>query len=545
MKKNIICLIITIILGAILYYFMIPPINLHSMLFWIYLSILIGFYALCRLCGTATGKFVKNGTSYAWVMDENNKLSIFDGALWITIGAIIVLIIIINFVLSPLFNAKTYSKRISVNEDSDFATDVKPVDFNTLPLLDKVSSQKLGDRVMGQMPELVSQFYVSDLYTQINYNNDIIRVTPLEYDGIIKYFTNRKDGVKGYITVNSVTGEAKLTKLDKGMKYMPSAIFGEDLDRKLRFSYPTKIFGTESFEIDNEGNPYWIVPTIKYAGVGLRRDVEGIIILDPITGTSKYYKVDEIPTWVDHVYAADMIIEQVNDWGQYRKGFINSLFGQKNVVATTEGYNYIAMNDDVYLYTGITSKASDESNIGFILTNMRTKETNFYSVPGAEEYSAMASAEGQVQQMKYIASFPLLVNLNNKPTYLISLKDNAGLVKMYAFVDVADYQKVTVTDSSKGIETAATNYLEEIGAVVEDKTKYLEKTITISSITTSTIDGNTYYYIIDNEGKKYSVSIKANRYELPFIKEGSLMTISYKEEKNTTVIDKVTDIQIF
>ena len=532
MKKSIICLIITIIVGTILYYFMIPPINIHSMLFWMYLLIIVCIFTSCRLLSLVD-------------LRGNFRVSKIDGYLWLGLIGIILVILVFNFILSPLFNAKTYSKRISVNEDSDFATDVKPVDFNTLPLLDKVSSQKLGDRVMGQMPELVSQFYVSDLYTQINYNNDIIRVTPLEYDGIIKYFTNRKDGVKGYISVNSVTGEAKLTKLEKGMKYMPSAIFGEDLDRKLRFSYPTKIFGTESFEIDNDGNPYWIVPTIKYAGVGLRRDVEGVIILDPITGNSKYYKADQVPSWVDHVYAADMIIEQVNDWGQYRKGFINSMLGQKNVVATTEGYNYIAMNDDVYLYTGITSKASDESNIGFILTNMRTKETNFYSVPGAEEYSAMASAEGQVQQMKYIASFPLLINLNNKPTYLISLKDNAGLVKMYAFVDVTDYQKVTVTDSSKGIETAATNYLEEIGAVVEDKTEYLEKAITISAVTTSIIDGNTYYYIIDTEGKKYSVSIKANRYELPFINEGSSMTISYKEEKNTTVIDKVSDIQIF
>lgn len=542
MKKNIISLIITLVLGAIIYYFMIPPINMQSIVFWIYVSILIGIFAFCRLIGSAKGKFVKSGASYAWVIDEDNNLSIVDGILWAIIGVIILLIILIDLILSPLFNAKAYSKRISVDENGNFTEDVKPVDFNTLPLLDKESSQKLGDRVMGQMPELVSQFYVSDLYTQINYNNDIVRVTPLEYDGIIKYFTNRKDGVKGYITVNSVTGEAKLTKLKKGMKYMPSAIFNEDLDRKLRFSYPTKIFGDESFEIDNEGNPYWIIPTIKYVGVNLRKDVEGIIIMNPITGKSKFYKVGEIPTWVDHVYSAEIIIDQVNDWGQYRSGFINSMFGQKNVVATTEGYNYIAMNDDVYLYTGITSKASDESNIGFILTNMRTKETKFYTVPGAEEYSAMASAQGQVQQMKYIASFPLLINLNNRPTYLMSLKDNAGLVKMYAFVDVTDYQKVTVTDSSKGIEKASTNYLEEIGAVVEDKTEYLEKTIEVSYYTTSVIDGNTYYYIIATDGKKYKVSIKANKNDLPFINVGSQININYKEEQDVTEIKTIKSI---
>jgi hypothetical protein len=179
---------------------------------------------------------------------------------------------------------------------------------------------------------------------------------------------------------------------------------------------------------------------MKYVGIGLIRDVDGVVILDPITGKSNYYDVKDVPTWVDHVYDASLIIEQADDWGKYSNGFWNSIFGQKDVVATTEGYNYLAMKDDIYLYTGITSVLADESNLGFILTNLRTKETKFYSVPGAEEFSAMASAEGQVQQMKYNASFPLLINLNNKPTYLMSLKDNAGLVKMYAFVDVADYQ---------------------------------------------------------------------------------------------------------
>ena len=220
------------------------------------------------------------------------------------------------------------------------------------------------------MAELVSPYYVSNLYTQINYNNNVIRVTPLKYEGIIKYFSNRKDGVKASVSVDSVSGEAKLIKLDKGMKYMPSGMFNENLYRKLRFDYPTKIFGAESFEVDEEGNPYWIVPTIKYSGVGLKRDVSGVIILNPIDGSSKYYDVGQVPTWVDNVYKADVVLEQVNDWGKYINGFWNSKFGQKNVVATTQGYNYMAMNDDVYLYTGITSLASDESNIGFILTNI-------------------------------------------------------------------------------------------------------------------------------------------------------------------------------
>ena len=440
--------------------------------------------------------------------------------------------------MSPIFNASAYSKRINVIEDteeSNFTTEIEEVNFNSLPLLDKDSSSRLGDRVMGQMPELVSQFYVSSLYTQINYNNDIIRVTPLEYNGLFKYLTNYKEGVKGYITVNSVDGTANLVKLDKGMKYMPSAYLLKDLDRHLRFSYPTKIFGETNFEIDNDGNPYWITEVLKYAGVGIRKEVDGIIITDPITGSTRYYNAEDVPTWVDHVYDASLIIEEVDDWGTYRNGFLNSLFGQKNVVVTTTGYNYVVMEDDVYLYTGITSVSSDESNLGFILTNMRTKQTRFYSVPGAEEYSAMASAEGLVQQMRYTSTFPLLINLNGRPTYLVSLKDDAGLVKMYAFIDVNDYQKVVVTDSSKGIEAAANNYLNNVSFSTSDS-NLSEKTITIQSITSATIEGNTYYYITDTTNKKYYVSINIDKKRLPFIKAGDTLNIKVYNESDVTEI---------
>ena len=317
---------------------------------------------------------------------------------------------------------------------------------------------------------------------------------------------------------------------------MPSAMFNEKLSRKLRFSYPTEIFGDPCFEVDNEGNPYWVVPTLSYSGIGLKEEVSGVVILDPVTGDAKKYDLDEIPNWVDHVYSADLIMEQVNDWGKYKNGFLNSLFGQKNVVATTEGYNYLIQDDDVYLYTGITSVASDESNLGFILTNMRTKETNYYLIPGAEEFSAMASAEGQVQQMKYTSTFPLLINLNGKATYLVSLKDNAGLVKMYAFVDVQNYQKVVVTDANEGIEKAKENYLKNMGV---DTNITEQTTIKIKTISTVIIDGNTYYYIEATDNSKYKVSIKVNDALLPFLKVGQEIVVYHNNGSSIKEITKI------
>ena len=528
-KKMILVVLLTIVIAHLLFYIFLPPLNIHTIGFWFYLIVMLCIFMFM----TAIAYFGSLNFKEELTTKVPKPFKIMVGV----IPGIILLIIAVNLFLSPIFASRSYAKRITINEGKLFEEEVRPVDFNKVPLLDKASTQKIGDRVMGEMTDLVSQFTVSNLYTQINYNNNIVRVTPLEYDGMIKYFTNRSKGITGYIIVDSVTGKAELVRLEKGMKYMPSAMFNENLYRKLRFEYPTEVFGDENFELDNDGNPYWVVPTIGYSGVELKEEITGVVILDPITGDSKKYSVDEVPTWVDHVYSAELIMEQVNDWGKYRGGFLNSIFGQKNVIATTEGYNYLIQDDDVYLYTGITSVASDESNLGFILTNMRTKETNYYLIPGAEEFSAMASAEGQVQQMNYTATFPLLINLNGNATYLISLKDNAGLVKMYAFVDVKDYQKVVVTDASEGILKARDNYLKHSG--VESKTALTEEKIKIKSITTTLIDGNTYYYVESTNNKKYRMSIKVDEERIPFLKVGDEITVFHNDGENIKEITKL------
>ena len=525
--RKLLNIIITLLFGFIYFYIALPAINMQSISFWFFISILIIFYYVVSKI-----KF-KNIT----LIRRNYKLDLKSNLILLVPFGIFLLILLVNIVCSPVFMSGKYASRIKVNKDTEFTKDIEEVDFTRLPLLDKASSQKLGDRVMGQMSDLVSQYNVSDLYTQINYNNKILRVTPLEYASFIKWLTNRKDGVKGYITVDSVSGESKLTRLSNGMKYLPSAYFNENLYRKLRFSYPTLNFGNISFEIDNEGNPYWVVTVLKYTGVETLASVDGVVILNAITGESQKYDVGSIPTWIDMAYSASLIIEQVDDWGTYQDGFINSIFGQKNVVNTTEGYNYLAYNDDIYLYTGVTSIVNDESNLGFILTNMRTGETNFYNVAGAEEYSAMASAEGAVQQMKYKSTFPLLINLNNRPTYLVSLKDAAGLVKMYGFVDVVDYQKVVVTDASKGIKEAAKNYLNNITTEIEDST-LKTKTITIKSIAQAIIDGTSYYYIVDTDNQKYKASIELSD-TLPFIKSYDKLNISYVVEEDIIIVQKI------
>lgn len=521
MKNTIFKIIITLVYAGLYYYVFIPPMNISSPEFYAFiLSILVVYGVLDSVSRTI--EIVKTRT----------LLSLkFNVALVAPLAFL--LILVVNFCLSPLFNSRSYASRITIDETGNFATDIEEVNFEKVPLLDKDSSQKLGDRVMGEMSDLVSQYYVSDLYTQINYKEEIMRVTPLEYADVIKYFANRSDGIKGYIRVNSVTGKSEVVRLDKGMKYVPSAILNEDMMRHLRFAYPTKIFGTYSFEIDDEGKPFFIVPTIKYTGVGLKKDIDGVIVLDPITGKSTNHKINSIPNWIDHVYEADLIIEQTDDWGTYKGGFWNSLFAQKNVVNTTDGYNYLAMDGDIYLYTGITSIQSDESNLGFILSNMRTKETKFYSAPGAEEFSAMASAEGQVQEMSYDSTFPLLINLQGRATYLVSLKDAAGLVKKYAFIDVQDYQKVSVSNVTIGIDAAAKAYLNSFSLESNGEVQSLE--IKVSKIATAIIDGNTVYYFEDDKENRYKASIEVARDILPFVSVGDKLNIDYTEGPVNTI----------
>lgn len=521
---------IWIVYGALVlgsYYLFTPTLNPTSLMFWFYLSLVV-------LVGVL---FALPSHSHT----EGNQLHIDSKSLvWIPIGiAVCWAVIFVGMLIGgPLFNAKEYSDRIQISV-GNFEEDVKPADFTNLPLLDKESSQKLGDRIVGQLPDLVSQFRVSDEYTQINYHGKIVRVTPLEHNGFFKYWANHASGTPGYVIVNSTDGASELVRLEeKGLHYMPSSWFGENLRRHVQMNNPFLIFGEESFEIDEEGNPYWVIQIIEYKFIGLKKEVAGVMVVDPCTGDMTRYDREEIPNWIDNVYDADLITDQVNDWGAYKSGFLNAQFSQKNVTQVTAGYTYLTLDDDVFLYTGITSVANDESNIGFVLVNLRTKETTFYEIPGAEEYSAMDSAKGQVQEKNYTSTFPLLINFNNKPTYLLSLKDAAGLVKMYAFVDVQDYQKVTVTDAALGIEAAANAYAgkdSSDGVIDVETLKDVE--FIVETIQTAVMDGTTYYYFTDTEGNKYRASITANEWSLPFVEVGDSLKVKVVEDEVSLIVE--------
>ena len=517
------------ILGWGIAYFVIhPPINPMSLAFWFFFgpAIIIPILLLAQI-GSFKGGFKKGK------------------AMWPTIVAIILVVAIVGgmVVVSPIFNAKGYSSRITIT-DSDFETDIKPVDFNNLPLLDKESSQKVGDRVVGQIPDLVSQFSISNEYSLINYQGSIIRVTPLEHNGFMKYFSNLS-GTAGYVMVDETTGDAQVIRTSGGLKYLPSAYFLHNLNRHVQLHYPFSILGDESFELDESGNPYWVIQTLSYSWVNVMPKVTGVIICNVQTGECQKYSVNEVPKWVDNVFDADIVLDEVNDWGMYRGGYRNSQFAQKGVVQTTDGFTYITNDDDVLMYTGITSIASDESNIGFIMVNLRTHEADFYAIPGAEEFGAMESARGAVQEKNYTSTFPLLINLQGRPTYLLSLKDAGGLVKMYGFVDVQNFQKVSVTDAAFGIKKAAEDYLKMYyGEIPDDGDDIPEdlttRTIEVESVSSILVEGNTVYFISATDGSKYQMNAGLDLSIVPFIQEGDKLKVTfYTIDNDLNVVTKV------
>ena len=302
------------------------------------------------------------------------------------------------------------------------------------------------------------------------------------------------------------------------------------------------MFEEPSFEIDDDGNPYWIAPVYNYK-IGLfgGKDITGAIMVNAIDGSSQYYDIKDVPTWVDRVYPSDLLLSQLENWGKYTNGYFNTIFSQKGVLKPTDGYNYVALDDDVYLYTGLTSVSSDASNVGFALINMRTKESKYYAISGAEEFSAMSSAEGRVQNLKYTATFPILINAGGQPTYFMSLKDGAGLVKQYAFVSVENYQIVAVGDSVAEAEKQYYKLLSDNGKV---KVDFEAKTVTakIAHIQSAVVNGNSHYYFrLEGLEKNFIAPISLND-GLPLLKTGDTVTIEYVEDESNS--ETVSSIKI-
>jgi len=513
---------VTLLFGLGYFYFELPALNFHAEEFYVFVFLLCAVYCVCAVLTSGfQGEGVKG---YFGFVKKQCTIP------FLVLVALIAAIIIGGLTSWVVIRAGSYSKLLSI-KDGDFASEVEEISYNQIPMLDEDSAARLGSRKLGELADMVSQFEILPSYTQINYQGRPVRVTSLAYGDLVKWFTNRSAGLPAYLIIDMVTQEAEVVRLDEGMKYTTAEHFGRYLPRHLRFHYPTYMFADPVFEINEEGEPYWVCPRmVKTIGLFGGADIQGAVLVNAVTGESQYY--EEVPNWVDHVYDANLIMEQYDYYGMYHNGFINSIFGQRDVTHTTEGYNYIAIGDDVYMYTGVTSVTSDQSNIGFILSNQRTKETHFYSVAGATEASAQASAMSQVQQMRYVATFPLLLNIADQPTYFMSLKGEDGLVKMYAMVNVQQYNIVETGSTVAECEANYRRALADSGLISDGDAEAVpsdqeEISGAIAEIRTAVLDGNSYYFLrLEGQDTFYAVNAAENPLAV-ILNAGDQVTIAY------------------
>lgn len=521
--------LMVIIVAGIYYYVALPAFNIHSSETWFFVMALavIGlvYYTMRKKPGKGAFKTDKGFRSILTVL--------------LALG---VVYLVGTLLSSPIVNAKKYQKLMKVQEGA-FAEDVEELSFEKIPILDRDTAAILGDRKMGSMVDMVSQFEADDIYSQINYKDNPVRVSPLKYASPIKWLTNHRSGIPAYIRINMATQSTELVKLEKGMKYTTSEYFNRNIYRHLRFAHPTYIYGELSFEIDDQGVPYWIAPVKKY-NIGLfgGETVGKVVLCNAITGETKTYHIENVPQWVDRAYSADLLVQLFDYYGTLKHGFFNSVLSQKDCLETTDGYNYLALEDDVWMYTGVTSVNGDQSNVGFVLSNQRTMETKYYKVEGATEAAAMSSAEGQVQNLKYKATFPLLLNISDEPTYFIALKDDAGLVKKYAMVNVQKYQIVAIGDSVSQCEE---NYLELLmssGVKKEEEDTREVKTITgkITKIAQAVLEGTSHYYLmVEGSDDIFDLSV-VDFLDVVRCEVGQEITMEYKEDEKANTVMSLT-----
>ena len=510
------------------YYAYFPAINIHLEIFWT--TLIVVFLSLAIILGA------KSSISQM-VGRLSKKPSIKEFSWFAKLCSVLVIVcvgvLIVGSALgATLFRSRAYANLLPVDK-REFTEDIEQSDQVTdIALMDTESARIFGNRKIGSLSDVVSQYEIEPDYTQISIKGQPMKVSGLKYASFFKWWNNRNSGVPGYVQVNPVNSEAKYVKLTKPMKYVPSAYFNYNLQRHVQLTYPTKIISGYKFEVDDDGNPYYICPTMT-ARVGLFGgiDVNGVIICDPIDGECQYYAIGDCPSWVDSVYDGHLLTKKYNWHGMLSGGYINSIIGQKGCKRATDDFGYKIIGDDVWVYTGVTSANGDQSNIGFVMMNQRTSEARYYQVSGAEEHSAMSAAEGEVQEKGYKASFPSLINVSGTPTYIMVLKDAGGLVKLYAMVNVEQYNIVaTATSQTKVFEEYKT-LLASDGKLETEENDLKEDTITVQSVEYIDSDDGTMVYIKDTNHQVYKQAFKEDE-SLIRISAGDVLHVKYQPMDN-------------
>lgn len=544
-KKAVIVLsliVLCIVLAA--YWWFHPPINIHSTDCWMFVGVFVilpSFVAFQNL----SKSYARGGGKHE---RDPKRAKRYKLASMIPAGVAVLGLIgaAASYSIWP-GNAEKYSSLLQI-QDSDFASDIQEVNYDSIPVIDRDSAALLGNRTLGEIPEYVSQFEIANTYSQINYQGRPVRTSPLNYADLFKWFYNKDSGIPAYVIVDMASQNTQVVRLDQPMYYSESEPLERNIDRYVQLKYPFYMFEEKAFEIDEEGTPWWVCP-VQTRTIGLfgGETISRVVLVNASTGETIDSAIEDCPEWVDRAYPSDLVVQQYNWYGSLKNGWLNSWLGQSGVVQTTpglngkSGYNYIAKDDDVWLYSGVTSATADNAIVGFVLINQRTAETRFYSVAGATEDSAMASAEGQVQNLQYKATFPLLLNINGQPTYFMALKDSAGLVKKFAMIDIQRYQNVAIGDTVAEAQKSYKALLATNGVGLDSNTSVESKAQgVVRTMTQAVIEGNSHVYLtLSGNPIIFDAPLPALTNVLA-VAVGDTVTISYIEGDPTSTVQDIT-----
>lgn len=523
--------LLIIALGWFIYYFIMPVLNIKFLF-----NTIVVLLTLILLITIIDMSFKKEKT----VLEKQNRYRKTSKTLVVILIIVILIGVLVNLSSSKIFSSKKYRQLAGEVKTEEFKNNVKEVELDNIPIIDLEYALRIADKKIGEIPSLGSKTDIGEMTIQL-VGDKLYYVAPLEPSGLFAWFKNR--GTEGYIMVNAMAlNDVELvTEINSEplkLKYSQKAYFNDDIKRHAYKGIKNVGFTDFSFEIDDEGKPYWIITTYDKA-IGIKGEkVVGILVVDAQTGEETYFDdINKIPSWIDRVQPVDLMVQQINWWGKYIHGFWN--FSKTDKLGTTPGTGMIYIDDICYYYTGMTSVGVDSSSVGFMLINSRTGEKTFYKNAGATEEAGMSSAEGKVQNLNYIASFPSLININNEATYFIPLKDNEGLIKQYAMVNVENYNIVGVGNN---IEETYNNYNTALNNGKKNSTDLeangntKKETLTVDRIGSVISQNELVFYITTIEyPEKLIIVSQGLSKETPLTRSGDKINISYFDNTNNSI----------
>ena len=534
--KKIFSIFFLLLFGFLLFYINLPVINYGFTGFAIILLLLVILGIVFSL-----GLIVLQKTKQVKIVNRPNKF------LYVLIGVLLVYCIVLPFVTSlKVFRSDSFQKLIGkVNNGQKITNHIAPISIDKIRVVDEELAHLLGEKILGSQPALGSQVELGDFCIQ-KVNDNLYWVAPLLHSGFLKWLNNQ-DGTAGYVMVSATNErDVKLVQHVNGtaikIRYQPSAYFGSDLHRHAYFNGNATVGLTDfSFEIDDTGKPFWVITKyVKKIGFS-GKEATGVIVVDAQSGVINEYSIAETPKWVDRIQPLDLIEDQLNDWGEYVHGYWN--FANQDKLQITEGLTLVyGENNKSYWYTGLTSVGKDESAVGFVLVDTRNKETTFYKQSGATEYAAQSSAQGKVQEKGYKASLPIPYNINNIPTYVMTLKDAGGLAKMFAMVAISDYTIVGVGNTMRETLTSFKNVYNMADNKINPNSVSNKKSLKsiVTRIQNDVKNGNSFYYFKVKDYPNIFVGSSQISYQLPMTMVGDSIKISFDID-----LEEVIDVSSF